>query len=205
MSIKEQIIRDLKLSEKRLKHTFGVAKCARELALRHYPHLSADKMEIAALLHDFTKEYSLDEQKALCEKYNIYISPDEALSPKLYHAKTAAAIAKYVYGLDKEIESAIYYHTTGRAGMTDAEEVLYFADYIEENRTDKACVDVRNYYLAQLSAEKDLIVALKKGILYSLDTTIKYLIEEGQYICASTIEARNHFIKYLSHTKGTGI
>lgn len=205
MNLKEQILSDLKLSDKRLQHTLGVAKCARELAQRHYPNLSPDKMEIAALLHDYTKEYTLDEQKELCEKYHIYIAPDEALSPKLYHAKTAAAIAKYVYGVDKEIESAIYYHTTGRAGMTDAEAVLYFADYIEENRTDKACVAVRNYYRKQLATEKDHIVALKKGILYSLDTTIQYLIAEEQYICIATIEARNDLIKYLSQTKGTGI
>lgn len=205
MSLKDQIISDLKLSEERYQHTLGVAKCAKELAQRHYPHLSAEKMEIAALLHDFTKEYTLEQQKELCEKYNIYISPDEADSPKLYHAKTAAAIAKYVYGVDKETEDAIYYHTTGRAGMTDAEAVLYFADYIEENRTEKACVMVRDYYLKQLAKEKDHIVALKKGILYSLDMTIKYLIRKNLNICIATIEARNDIINYLNQTKGTGI
>jgi predicted HD superfamily hydrolase involved in NAD metabolism len=202
MSLKERIIGDLKLSEERFQHTMGVAKCAKELVQRHFPALSADKMEIAALLHDFTKEYTLEEQKELCKKYNIYISPDEADVPKLYHAKTAAAIAKYVYGVDKETESAIYYHTTGRAGMTDAEAVIYFADYIEENRTDNACVEVREYYLKRLKKEEDPLVALKKAILYSLDMTIKHLINIEQNICTATIEARNDIIKYLNQTKG---
>ncbi len=202
MSLKEQIISDLKLSEERYIHTLGVAKCAKALAQRHYPNLSADKMEIAALLHDFTKEYTLEQQKELCKQYNIYIPPEEAGSLKLYHAKTAAAIAKYVYGVDKETESAIYYHTTGRAGMTDAEAVLYFADYIEENRTEKACVMVREYYLKQLATEKDHIVALKKAILYSLDMTIKHLLKIEQSICIATIEARNDIINYLSQMKG---
>lgn len=205
MSLKEQIIRDLNLSEERYQHTLGVAKCAKELAQRHFPALSLEKIEIAALLHDFTKEYTLEQQKELCRKYNLYISPDEADVPKLYHAKTAAAIAKYVYGVDKETESAIYYHTTGRAGMTDAEAVVYFADYIEENRTEKACVMVRDYYLKLLAGEKDPLVALKRAILYSLDMTIKHLIKKEQNICIATIEARNDIINYLSQTKGTGI
>ena len=203
MSLKVQIISDLKLSEERFQHTLRVVKCARELTQRHFPDLSVDNMEVAALLHDFTKEYTLAEQIELCRKYNIYISPEEADVPKLYHAKTAAAIAKYVYGVDKETESAIYYHTTGRAGMTDAEAVIYFADYIEENRTDKACVEVRDYYLQQLAKEKDPLIALKKGILYSLDVTLKHLIKKELFICITTIEARNDILKYLSQTKGT--
>jgi len=198
MTINEKILNDLNLSEKRLLHTRGVAACAKQLAQRHFPSLSSAKMETAGLLHDFTKEYSLDEQKALCQKYNIVMLPVEAKSPKLYHAKTAAAIAKYEYNVDDEIASAIYYHTTGKANMTDAEAVLYFADYIEEYRTDKGCIDVRNYYLKLLKKESNNQIALKKGILYSIDITIAHLIKKGEIIGYDTISARNFLVVELN-------
>jgi len=197
MTTNERILGDLNLSKNRLLHTIGVAACAKELAQRHFPLLSPEKMETAGLLHDFTKEYTVDEQKALCQKYNIVISPDESKIPKLYHGKTAAAIAKNVYGVDDEIASAIYYHTTGRADMTDAETVLYFADYIEKYRTDKGCIKVRNYYLKLLKSEDDSLIALKKGILYSFDTTIKHLLKKVENINYATIEARNSIIEQI--------
>lgn len=197
MTLNERILQDLHLSEKRLLHTIGVAACAKQLAVRHFPSLSPEKMEIAGLLHDFTKEKTLDEQKSLCVKYKIEITPEEADIPKLYHGKTAAAIAKYEYGLDDEIASAIYYHTTGRANMTDAETVLYFADYIEEYRTDKGCIDVRKYYLKLLKKETDPMIALKKGVLYSFDMTIKHLLHKNEKISFATITTRNTIIEQL--------
>lgn len=195
MTTKEKIIRDLKLSKERYAHTMGVAACAKMLAKRHFPSLSVENIEIAALLHDFTKEYSLEEQKKLCKKYNINIPSEEVKIPKLYHAKTAAAVAKNVYGVDEEIVSAIYYHTTGRANMTEAEMVLYFADYIEENRTEKACVEARDYYLNLLKTEKEPLAALKKAILFSLNMTINFLSQKEESICITTIEARNWLVE----------
>ncbi|PKM62927.1 MAG: hypothetical protein CVU97_02825 [Firmicutes bacterium HGW-Firmicutes-21] len=194
MTMTEKIIKDLRLSNERFLHTLGVADCVKRLAERHFPLLSTEKLEVAALLHDFTKEYSTDKQLVLCKKYNIVMTDEEAKTPKLYHAKTAAAIAKDTYGVDDYTASAIYYHTTGRANMTDAELCLYFADYIEDYRTDKACIKVREYYQKLLAKERDHLVALKKGVLYSYDSTIMHLIKKGENINPTTIEARNQLV-----------
>ena len=204
MTLNERILKDLRLSEKRLQHTKGVAACAKLLAARHFPSLSPEKMETAGLLHDFTKEYTLEEQRALCIKYGIEIPSSEADIHKLYHAKTAAAIAKYEYDTDEEISSAIYWHTTGRSGMSDAETVLYFADYIEEYRTDKGCIRVRNNYIRHLKKESDPLIALKKGVLYSFEVTIKHLLHKNEKICLATIEARNYMIERLRQQEKEG-
>ncbi|HAN22049.1 MAG: hypothetical protein A2Y15_01360 [Clostridiales bacterium GWF2_36_10] len=197
MTTNEKILNDLRLSKKRYLHTMGVVACTKELAKRHFPLLSTEKLETAALLHDFTKELSVEEQKALCQKYNIAITAEDEKIPKLFHGKTAAAIAIHEYSADEETASAIYYHTTGRANMTDMETVLFFADYIEDYRTDKACIDVRKYYEKCLKQEDKHLIALKKGVLYSFDTTIKHILDKKELISYTTIEARNSLLEDL--------
>ena len=43
-------------------------------------------------------------------------------------------MARDVFGVDGEIYSAIYWHTTGHADMTLLEKIIYLADYIEPSR-----------------------------------------------------------------------
>ncbi|MBO4277442.1 MAG: bis(5'-nucleosyl)-tetraphosphatase (symmetrical) YqeK [Clostridia bacterium] len=197
----DDILAALDVSEKRLKHTMGVAECAKRLARTHFPALDLKEVELAALMHDFTKEYPADKQNELCRYYGITLSEDERSEPKLIHSKTAAAIADERFGLSKEACSAIYWHTTGRAAMTGFETVIYLADYIEEYREDPACVRLREYYEKRLAKEKDPYTALIKTLVKSFDTTIKYLLEEGKTICGPTVTARNYYIRALNALK----
>ncbi len=88
----------------------------------------------AAILHDCTKYYSVDEHMALCERYDIPLDPIEKGSEKLFHAKTGAALACHLFGEPEEVQAAIYYHTTGKGNMTTLEKILYLADYMEPHR-----------------------------------------------------------------------
>ena len=130
------ILSAITVSERRLKHTLGVAEAAKEIARAHFPALDLKQVELAALMHDFTKEYSYERQLELCEKYGIELAEDEKNNPKLLHAKTAAMIASDRFSLSTEICNAIYWHTTGKAAMSPFEIVIYLADYIEEFRED---------------------------------------------------------------------
>lgn len=47
------------------------------------------------------------EQLALCEKYGIALDELEKKALKLLHAKTGAALARDVFGVDDEIYNAI--------------------------------------------------------------------------------------------------
>ena len=53
---------------------------------------------------------------------------------KLLHSKTGACVARHVYGVSDDIYEAIFWHTTGKAGMTLLEKLLYVADYMEPTR-----------------------------------------------------------------------
>ncbi len=192
------IISAMNISERRLRHTFGVADCAKTLAKTHFPSLDMKVVELAALMHDFTKEYPIEKQFELIQHYQIELTEDEKSTPKLLHGKTAAMIASDRFGLPKEACSAIYWHTTGRANMTPMETVIYLADYIEDFRDDPSCVRLREYYQKCMQKERTHSIALLKTLVRSFDTTLKHLIADEKTIDENTIKARNFYIKQLA-------
>lgn len=197
MTDANMILSSIKVSEKRLKHTMGVAVCAKELAKTHFPSLDLNLVELAALMHDYTKEYPIEKQFELCEHYRIELTEEEKLTPKLLHSKTAAAIANDYFALPSDACSAIYWHTTGRAEMTPFEIVIYLADYIEEFRDDPSCVKLREYYQKNISRNCDKETVLISTLVRSFDTTLRHLIEGNKLVDRNTIAARNYYLKLL--------
>lgn len=120
------------IDEKRMRHTLGVEQEAKSLAQRWGadPILASE----AGILHDITKKQKAEGQLKLCEKYGIITDGDEKASYKLLHSKTGAAMSRDLFGICDEVYSAIFWHTTGRAGMTLLDKIIYIADYIEPNR-----------------------------------------------------------------------
>ena len=192
---KDNILQDLRLSDKRMKHTLGVVKAAVMLAERHFPEITPEEAETAALMHDFTKEYPVERHLEICERYGVEVTEEEIASPKLLHAKSGAALAKEVYGLPPEIVSAVRWHTTGRPAMTPLEVVLYFADYIEENRTFPGCVRLRSFYEKEYEKRKDKQKALFLALERSFELTMRDLLSEKKPIDGMTVEARNYYLK----------
>ena len=52
------------------------------------------KLRLAALLHDLTKQKSLEEQLELCDRLEIRLTPYERVTKKVLHAKTGAALSR---------------------------------------------------------------------------------------------------------------
>lgn len=187
------------MKPKRLTHTLGVEEEARALGSIFLPE-KLNELSVAGLLHDITKELSVEEHIQLCHEYGITVDFDN-IESKLFHAKTGCEFARRKFGcevVDDEIYYGIYYHTTGREGMTLFESIIYLADYIEKNRTFPDCVKLREYFYNNL--EKCDTIEQKKEILrmtmvLSFDMTIKNLIEESRGIDLDTIKARNYFLK----------
>lgn len=167
------------LKHKRIPHVLGTEEEAVRLAKRY--GADVEKARVAALLHDCTKKLSMDEQKVLCAQYGIELDELEQVALKLLHAKTGAAIARDVFGVDEEIYDAIRWHTTGRAGMSVLEKVLYLADYIESTRDFPGVDELR----------KACYEDLDKGLLMGLEMTIQEMTEMGNPIHHNTIAARD--------------
>ena len=117
---------------KRLAHIKGCEEEAARLANRW--GAGEERMRRAAILHDCTKYLSHQEHLEICDRYGVALDPLERATDKLLHAKSGAALAKYVFGMDDGIFNAILYHTTARAGMSLEEKILYVADYMEPCR-----------------------------------------------------------------------
>ena len=167
------------LKHKRIPHVLGTEQEAIRLAERY--GADVEKARRAALLHDCTKKLDMEEQLALCRRYGIQLDELEQKALKLLHSKTGAAIARDVFGVDDDIYSAIWYHTTGHAGMTKLEKIIYLADYIEPSR-DFPGVD---------KLRKVCYEDLDRGLLMGLEMTIEEMTSMGNPVHHATIEARD--------------
>lgn len=153
------------------------------------------RLYIAALLHDITKEKNPDEQIELCRVYRIEYTETDRLTPALFHAKTGAEHAKTLFpGLcDEDTAELIRTHTTGCKDMSLLQKLLLLADGIEATRTHKTLVELRDYFYSRPN-DIDLKLHLDMTVIKYLDTTMKFLIESGQAIDIQTVTARNSLI-----------
>ncbi len=193
----EEILNSLSLSGKRLSHTVAVAEECDALArLFRLDDKTAEKLHLAALLHDMTKELKPAEQMKLCDKLKIDYTANDMESPKVFHAMTAAALAAEKYHADDEVCLFIRSHTAGSGSMTLGEKLLYLADYIEKTRTFSDCVELRHiFYTAVEEKKKSLDDILNDTLILSFDMTIRNLMDEGAFIHPATIKARNSLIR----------
>lgn len=166
------------LKKKRLIHTYSVAEEAKKLAEIYGE--SQQKAEVAALCHDMFRSAS-------AETLNMYIK-QFGLSQRLInnvnlaHSKVAAEIMKREYDIkDNDLINAVSFHTTGRAGMSTLEKIIFLADAIEPNRKYPGVEETRR--LAYIDLDKACISSLKR--------TIEYIKTKGEYLDPDTVNALN--------------
>lgn len=170
------------LSEKRKKHVYGVAETAGKLAEQY--GCDPKKAESAALFHDMFRSTPV-------EVLNMYVRQlglDKVYldNANLAHGPVAAVIMERDYGIsDPDLLNAVRYHTTGRAGMSLLEKVVYLADAIEPGRVYPGIDEIRE--LAQKS--------LDQACLRSMERSIAYIQERGLFLHPDTVSARNDLIK----------
>jgi predicted HD superfamily hydrolase involved in NAD metabolism len=186
------------MGEKRYNHTLEVEKMAARLGEIYAPD-KISALRAAALLHDVTKERTVDEHIAICESAGLVVSRAELKSPKMFHAKTGALVIlqKYPQFATDEIVNAVRYHTTGKADMSIMEKIIYLADYIDMSRTFEDCVALRNFFFDfdfDNASEKEKLEHLNDTLIMSYDLTIRGLLEDGKHINDTTFEARNFLI-----------
>ena len=178
-----------RLKERRFLHSLNVADAAVELARRF--GANEDKAYLAGLLHDITKNESDENQLQMMQSGGIILTTTQQNNPKLWHAMSGMVYLRDTLGIeDAEILGAVRWHTTGKAGMTLLEKVVFIADYISAER-DYPDADVMRH-LAQKSLDAAALYALK----YSLRT----LSEKEKPICEDSVAYYNELI--LQKQKG---
>lgn len=156
----EEII-EKRMTSARFRHSKNVAKEAVRLAKKY--GADVEKAEIAGILHDATKESSDEEQLELIERAGIELTPLERSTRKLWHAISGAAFVQVELGItDPDIINAIRYHTTGRAGMSLLEKVIFIADFTSAERDYDGVDKMRKV------ADKNLEDAVLEGMSFTI-------------------------------------
>lgn len=164
---------------KRIPHAIGCAETAAALAKHYCADVQAAAR--AGILHDITKVLTVPEQLRLCEKYGIMTDEYSGQMSKLLHGKTAAAIAKHIFGERDDVCEAISWHTTGKADMTLLSKIIYIADYIEPNRKFEGVDDLRQLAFSNLD----------DAVLRGIDMTIETLRANNRPLNRYSLEARD--------------
>lgn len=170
------------LPERRFKHTVGVMETA--VALAKLYGADEKKAELAAIFHDYAKYRPREEMEKVILEENLHRDLLEH-NIELWHAPVGAVLVEKETGIsDEDILNSIRYHTTGRAGMTLLEKIIFLADYIEPGRNFPGVDEVRAL------ARENLDLAMIKA----LANTISFLLEKKQLIYPDTIHTYNDLI-----------
>ena len=173
-----------KLPKKRYEHTLGVAYTAASLAMCYGEDIL--KAELAGILHDVAKAKKSselkDDMKGYIDPYTDgdYVALIANKAPQILHAIYAPYLTKKDYKIeDKDILSAIRWHTTGKKDMTMLEKIVFVADYIEPNR--KKLPDLDRIRILSFHDISEAVKVIAKS-------TIEYLGSQGMYIDKFTYE-----------------
>ncbi len=173
------------LSVKRYIHTMGVAEEAVKLAEIYGTPREQQKARVAGLLHDCAKDYPEAMRLRLCREYKVKM--DEILEKQtdLIHPFLGAEVARREYLVtDEDILNAIRYHTTGRAGMSLLEKIIFIADYIEPNRENFDGLE---------EARRLAYLDLDEAMRYILKNTIAFVRARGRLLHPLSQEALDYY------------
>ena len=143
------------LDRKRLLHSLNVMAYSAHLAARH--QVDMGKACIAALLHDCAKCLPSQELQELAWR----AGDPSLLDNELAHGPAGAWLARHRFDItDPEILRAIHFHTTGCAGMSNLDKIIFITDKVEPSRTYDNLDEIRR--LAEFDLDASLRICLNE-------------------------------------------
>lgn len=189
----QQIHDDLKrlVKPKRYQHSVAVSQMAEKLAKRY--HAWIPKASITGLAHDIAKYFTVEELIQYAFDHQLELTEADYLSPKILHGPIGSLYVKEHYEFTDDMCEAIYYHTTGHAGMTLLEKIIFMADKIDETRTYPGVDEIREL----------AFVDLNQAIQKFLDDRIVRVIQRQDYLHPLSLETRNDV--FLTQLENRGL
>lgn len=180
-----------RLSANRYQHSLRVAEVAGRLAEQH--QMDPGQAYTTGLLHDYAKGLSGPELLDLAEVHGMIVHPVDRLVPDLLHGPVGAYLVRQELGIeDEDMLAAIANHTLGALEMSPLEEIIFLADMIEPGR------DYPTMERLKCLTER----SLQEGMLYGLETTIRYCLDQGRIIHPLSVEVRNHYLQKCIYLDG---
>ena len=174
-----------KMSLKRFTHTLGVVEMSEKLAKIYNANI--EKCKVAALLHDICKEMDMEYIKNICKNnFTNELSEEDLENNEILHGFAGAYYVKNELGVDdRDILSAIKYHTVGAKNMSIVAKIVYIADAIEYGRNYPSVVKIREETFKNLDI----------GILMEIEHKEKYLESIGKKSHPNTNEFKKELLK----------
>jgi predicted HD superfamily hydrolase involved in NAD metabolism len=170
------------LKKPRYEHTVRVMETSIKLAEKYGADVK--KAETAAIFHDYAKYRPLEEMQRWIEIEQL---PKDLLHyhHELWHGPVGALMAEREVGInDPDVLHAITVHTTGCAGMSVLDKVVFLADYIEPGRAFPGVDEVRKV------SEDDL----DKACWMASRNTINMLVSLHRKVYPDTFHAYNDLL-----------
>ena len=141
-----------------------------------------NKAYTAGMLHDIMKDTPREKQLKYMQEFGIILSDIQKKTPKIWHQMCGAAYLEHRLGIqDRDILDAVRYHTTGRAGMSLLEKVIFTADYISDDRDYDGVEELREAAFR----------SLEEAMLIGLSFTVEDLASQKLPIASDTFMAYN--------------
>ena len=133
------------------------------------------------------KEDKPEKQRLYTVESGMAPDPAEISTPALWHAVAGAYYVREKLGItDRELLSAIRFHTIGCARMTLLEKIVYLGDMISEERDYKGVEKMREY------CYDDIDKAMSIALIYQIQT----VAGKCALLPVSTFEAYNYYLKF---------
>ncbi len=188
------------VDERRLEHTMGVYReCLWMAKVFGLSEEQTYELAAAALLHDIAKTLSSENAVVLAKKQG---KPLDLSIPTVVHQYTGAMLARETFGehaVSDAMCSAIACHTTGKAGMTEFDKMLFVADFTEAGRKYRSCIEFREYLHNECEKinknEKNAALRVLDEVTRRIiGYTVTYLVEKGRKIAPAMLEAWNSMV-----------
>ena len=154
-----------RLPDKTFKHVNSVAEFM--LSITNQAGITDEQAVNAGLLHDLCKAMQGEALLEAAERYGIPVTPYQREKPGLLHGPVAAEECRRGLGVtDPGVYDAIYYHTTGRAGLSNVGLALYLADFAEPLRSRPEADEARRI----LDEE-----GFEAAVRYAVETKLGYV------------------------------
>lgn len=155
-----------RLTPQRLYHSICVAEQAKHLA--EIFGGDAEKAYTAGLIHDIMRYEPPEKMLELIENDGQILTESEKNITVTLHAIAGEVfLRKELNVTDKDILSAVRWHTTGKEDMSLLEKVIYVADLTSEDREYPDIIEVR------AMAEESLDKTCLRGLSFTIEDNAK--------------------------------
>ena len=177
------------MNGERFAHSIGVMELSGELA--HIYNVDEKRAMFAGLIHDAAKQLPEEEQLRLLKKAYEGKEPDPIVfeNKSLWHGPAGSVYVREKFGADREVCSAVFYHTIGKEKMSVLEKIVFLADCIEVGRDSE--------FDWAKSAREIAKTDLDKAILIAVDKSLESIIRRKLIIHPGSVNLRNGILRNI--------